>query len=139
MSKTANKVILIGNVGRAPESKTTAGGKVVTTFSLAVNRGERAPGGEWTETADWFPIVCWEKLAEVAAEFLRKGSRVYVEGRLQTRSWEDAGGQKHNRIEVVAGDLILLDGVREREAVAATTGRNGHAGRGPAADEELDE
>lgn len=111
-AKGLNKVLLIGHLGKPPEMKFTAGGKAVTTFTVAVNRPMRTDDGERGEETEWFRVVAWEKLAETCNQYLQKGSRVYLEGRLQTRSWE-ADGQTHYRTEVVAQELIMLDGRRE--------------------------
>jgi len=92
-----NRVCIIGNLGRDPEMRYTAGGRAVTTFSVAVDR--RIGTGEET---GWFHVVCYDKLAETINQYLTKGAKVYVEGRLQTRSWEDQEGQKHSRTEVIA-------------------------------------
>lgn len=104
-----NKVMLIGNLGKDPEMRYTANGKAVTTFSLAVSRNFKGPDGDRREDTEWFNIVTWEKLAETVSQFLTKGRRAYVEGRLQTRSWDDQDGQKHYRTEVVATDVLFLD------------------------------
>ncbi len=110
-----NKVILIGSLGRDPEVRYSANGTPMACFSLGVERtwvsGEN---GERHEVIDWFNVVTWRRLAEICAQCLSKGSRVYVEGRLETRCWEDAQGQKRYRIEVVASDMIVLDGQGSR-------------------------
>jgi single-strand DNA-binding protein len=103
-----NKVMLIGNVGKDPEMRYTANGKAVTTFSLACNRTHNTPDGERREETDWFDIVTWDKLAELCSQFLQKGRQAYVEGRLQTRSWEGQDGQKRYRTEVVAQTVLFL-------------------------------
>ena len=104
-----NKVILIGNVGKDPEMRYTANGKAVTSFSLAVNRNvSGGADGERREETDWFDIVAWERLAELCSQFLQKGRQTYVEGRLQTRSWEGQDGQKRYRTEVVASTVLFL-------------------------------
>jgi single-strand DNA-binding protein len=103
-----NKVMLIGNVGKDPEMRYTANGKAVTTFTIACNRTYTSPDGERREETDWFDIVTWEKLAELCSQFLQKGRQAYVEGRLQTRSWEGQDGQKRYRTEVVASAVLFL-------------------------------
>ncbi len=110
MARGLNKVLIIGNLGRDPEMRYTPSGKPVTSFSVAVSRGWTTSAGERREATEWFNVVAWGTLAEVSNQFLRKGSRVYVEGRLQTRSWDDAGGVKHFRTELVANEMIILDG-----------------------------
>ncbi|MBF6600325.1 MAG: single-stranded DNA-binding protein [Dehalococcoidia bacterium] len=103
-----NKVMLIGNVGKDPEMRYTANGSAVTTFSLAVNRNFTGADGERREETDWFDVVTWTKLAELCSQFLQKGRQAYVEGRLQTRSWEGQDGQKHYKTEVVAQTVLFL-------------------------------
>jgi single-strand DNA-binding protein len=103
-----NKVMLIGNVGKDPEMRYTANGHAVTTFSVAVNRNFQSPEGERREETDWFEIVTWNKLAELCSQFLQKGRQAYIEGRLQTRSWEGQDGQKRYRTEVVAQTVLFL-------------------------------
>lgn len=104
-----NKVMLIGTLGRDPEARSSSNGVPMTCFSLGVERTWVGADGERREAIDWFSVVTWRRLAEICAQYLGKGSRVYIEGRLETRSWEDAEGQKHYRTEVVAGDMIMLD------------------------------
>jgi single-strand DNA-binding protein len=103
-----NKVMLIGNLGKDPEMRYTANGSAVTTFSLAVNRSF---GGEneRREETEWFTIVAWTRLAEIVGTYLQKGQKVYVEGRLQTRSWDGPDGQKRYRTEVVANQILFLE------------------------------
>jgi single-strand DNA-binding protein len=109
MARGLNKVMIIGNLGRDPEMRYTPSGKPVTSFSVAVSRSWMKPEGERTETTDWFNIVAWGRLAEICSQYLTKGSMVYVEGRLETRSWEAENGQKHYRTEVVASDVNILE------------------------------
>jgi single-strand DNA-binding protein len=105
-----NKVMLIGNVGKDPEMRYTANGNAVTHFSLACNRTFASQEGERREETEWFEIVTWNKLAELCSQFLQKGRQAYVEGRLQTRSWEGQDGQKRYRTEVVAQTVLFLGG-----------------------------
>lgn len=104
-----NKVMLIGNLGKDPEMRYTANGSAVTTFSLAVNRSYNGEGGDRREETEWFTIVTWNKLAELLGQHLQKGRKVYVEGRLTTRSWDGPDGQKRYRTEVVASQVLFLD------------------------------
>ncbi len=104
-----NKVMLIGNLGADPEMRYTANGNAVTTFSVACNRTYTGPDGERKEETEWFNIVTWNKLAETCSQFLQKGRRAYVEGRLQTRSWEGQDGQRRFRTEVIANTVLFLD------------------------------
>src|SRR6201996_1824667 len=108
-SRSVNKVILIGHLGRDAETKFTPGGAAVTRFSVATNRRWKdKDSGEWKEETDWSNIVLWR--SENLANYLTKGTQVYVEGRLQTRSYEDKDGKKVYATEVVAEDVILLSG-----------------------------
>lgn len=113
MAKSVNKVILIGNLGKDPELKHTSSGTAVATVTLATNERFKDKSGEWQDRTEWHNVVLWARLAEIASEYLKKGRTVYIEGRLQTRSWEDKQGQKRYTTEVVASDLVLLGGGRE--------------------------
>jgi single-strand DNA-binding protein len=108
MSRGLNKVMVIGNMGRDPEMRYTPSGKPVTSFSLASSRSWVTPRGERREETEWFNVVAWGGLAEICNQKLFKSQQVYVEGRLQTRSWEDDNGQRHFRTEVLASDIIIL-------------------------------
>jgi len=109
MAKSLNRVMIIGNLGRDPEMRYTSGGKAVTTFSVATSRSWVTSEGERREATEWFNVVAWNNLAEICNQFLRKGSRVYVEGHLQSRSWEDEKGCRHYRSELVASEMLILD------------------------------
>lgn len=108
MARGLNKVMVIGNMGRDPELRFTPSGKPVTSFSLASSRSWVAPDGERREETEWFNVVAWGNLAEICSQKLSKSQQVYIEGRLQTRSWEDNNGQRHFRTEVVANEMIIL-------------------------------
>jgi single-strand DNA-binding protein len=111
MSKgSVNKVILIGNLGSDPEVRFTPSGVQVANFSLATSESWTDKAGERQERAEWHRIVLWRRLAEVAGQYLKKGSKIYIEGKLQTRSWEDQNGQKRYTTEVVANSLEMLEG-----------------------------
>ena len=111
MAKSVNKVILVGNLGKDPEVKFTPSGVPVAKFSLATNERYKDKGGEWQDRTEWHNIVAWQRLAEIVGEYVKKGSKIYIEGRLQTSSWEDKqSGEKKYRTEVVASDLVLLGG-----------------------------
>jgi single-strand DNA-binding protein len=103
------KITMIGNLGRDPEMRYTPDGRPVTTFSVAVNRNTKNQAGEWLEETEWFRITVWGNQAERMAENLRKGSRVYVEGRFRTREWEAQDGQKRTALEVTADNVINLE------------------------------
>ena len=105
---TLNKVLLIGNLGKDPEIRNLENGSMVATFSLATTDGYKDKSGVWHEQTDWHTIVAWRNLAEAAERFLKKGTMVYVEGKLRTRSWEDKDGRKHYQTEVVAEELTAL-------------------------------
>jgi single-strand DNA-binding protein len=108
-SRSVNKVILLGHLGKDAETKFTPGGVSRSTFSVATNRRWKdQSSGEWKEETDWHNVVLWR--SENLANYLMKGKQVYIEGRLQTRSWDDKDGQKKYMTEVVADDLILLGG-----------------------------
>ena len=109
MARGINKVILIGNLGRDPETRYSQGGNAVTKFSVATSESWRdRNSGEQQERTEWHNVVCFSKLAEIAGEYLRKGSKVYIEGSLSTSSWEQ-DGQKKYRTEVIARDMQMLD------------------------------
>ena len=113
MPKSVNKVILVGNVGQDPEVKYTPSGVPVAKFSLATNERFKDKSGEFQERTEWHNVIVWQRLAEIVGEYLSKGSKVYVEGKLQTSSWEDKqSGERKYRTEIVARDLVLL-GSRE--------------------------
>ncbi len=103
-----NKVILIGNTGRDAELRYLASGVAQASFTIAVNRNTRGADGEWTQETDWFNVVVWRELAERISQQVTKGKQVYVEGRLQQRSWDDNQGVKQTRLEVVANTVLLL-------------------------------
>ena len=109
MSKGVNKAILIGNLARDPEVRYTASGTAVANFPVATNETWKDRNGERQEKAEFHRIVAWSRLAEVCGEYLRKGSKVYVEGRLQTRKWQDQNGQERYTTEVVANEMQMLD------------------------------
>ncbi|HYF61391.1 MAG TPA: single-stranded DNA-binding protein, partial [Herpetosiphonaceae bacterium] len=121
MAKDLNKVQLTGRLGADPEMRFTPQGSAVTTFRVASNRTWKTTEGEQKEDTEWFSIVAWNKLAEICNQYLTKGSRVYIEGRSQTRSWEDTtSGQTRYKTEIIANDMIILDGRREGGYSAAS-------------------
>ncbi len=115
MARGLNKVMIIGNLGSDPEMRYTPTGRPVTSFSVATSRSWVTSEGEPREATEWFRVVAWGNLAEICNRYLSKGSRAYVEGRLQTRSWENQG-QKHYRTEVVATEMVILDAREPRLA-----------------------
>ncbi len=108
MSRSVNKVMIIGNLGRDPEMRYTPSGKPVTTFSVATNHVWNDINGQKHSETEWFNIVCWNNLAKFCKDHLLKGDRVYVEGRLQTRRWEDQEGNQRTSIEIVASEMMTL-------------------------------
>jgi len=114
MAGGLNKVMIVGNLGRDPEMRYMPSGKAVTNFSVAVGRTWNDANGEKKEETEWFNVVVFEKLAEVTNQYLTKGAKVYAEGRLQTRTWDGEDGQKHNRTEVVAQQVLFLDSPRRQ-------------------------
>lgn len=132
MAKSVNKVILIGTLGKDPELKYTPQGTPVAKFSIATNEGYKdKQSGEWKERTEWHNIVAWQRTAEVAAEYLKKGRQVYIEGRITTRSWDDKdSGQKRYMTEIVVNDLVLLGGKREGEESSGGGARRAAAGSG---------
>ena len=111
---TVNKVILVGNLGSDPEVKTTPSGVPVANFSLATSESWTDKNtGEKQEKAEWHRLVLWRKLAEIAGQYLKKGAKIYVEGKLETRSWEDKEGQRRYTTEVVVHQLEMLGGDRQ--------------------------
>jgi len=113
-----NKVMVLGNLGGDPAMRYTAGGKAVTTFSVAVDR-RLGVGEAQREETEWFHVVAYEQLAETTNQYLTKGAKVYVEGRLQTRSWEDQEGRRQSRTEVIVQQVIFLDPARRQPGPAA--------------------
>ncbi len=108
MPKSVNKVILVGNVGKDPEVRYSQSGTPVANFSVATNERFKDRNDEWQERTEWHNIVAWQRLAEIVGEYVAKGSKVYVEGNLQTTSWEDRqSGERKYRTEIVARDLLL--------------------------------
>ena len=111
MARGVNKVILVGNLGKDPELKYTPQGTAVAKFSLATSEKYKDKGGEWQERTEWHNLVAWARTAEVAAEYLKKGSTVFIEGRLRTDSWDDKDtGQKKYRTEIIVNELVMLGG-----------------------------
>ncbi len=133
--KSVNKVILLGNLGKDPEVKFTPQGKAVAKITIATNRSTKDAAGNWQDQTEWHNVVLWERMAEIAGEYLKKGGKVYIEGRLQTRSWDDkTSGQKKYMTEIVANEMVLLGGRGEgsgggeyagKSRAASSAGGNG--------------
>lgn len=114
MARSVNQVILMGNLTRDPETRQTPSGQSVTSFSLALNRAYKDQSGDWQEATDFIDVVAWGPLGERVAQYVTKGRRVLVQGRLQSRAWEQ-DGQKRSKVEVLANDVTFLDGRGEGE------------------------
>jgi len=131
--KSVNKVILVGNLGKDPEVKYTPQGTPIAKFSLATNERYKDKDGNWQDRTEWHNIVLWQRLAEIAGEYLKKGHKVYIEGRIRTESWDDKqSGQKKYMTTIVGNDIVLLTGRGESggeftgasRGVAASGGNN---------------
>ena len=122
---SVNRIIIIGNLGGEPEMRFTPNGKAVTSFNVATNRRYTTSDGERREETEWFTIVTWGRLAEQCNQFLSKGRLVYVEGRLQSRSWEGQDGQRRMRNEIVADRVSFLD---RQGSAPMPEGRSGDTG-----------
>ena len=111
MARGINKVILIGNLGQDPESRTTPGGATVTNIRIATSESWRdKQSGEMKEQTEWHTVVMWNRLGEIAAEYLRKGSQVYIEGRLRTRKWQNKSGNDRYTTEIIASEMQMMGG-----------------------------
>ena len=113
MSRGLNKVMIIGHLGRDPEMRYTPSGRPVTTFTVATSRTWNTADGERHAETEWFNVVTWGNLAEICKQYLTKGQQVYIEGRLQTRRWEDSDGGKHTSVEIVASEMMMLGDRRD--------------------------
>ena len=109
MSRGLNKVMLIGNLGADPEIKYSANGTAIANFRLATAERRKNKDGEWEDTTEWHRVVMLGRQAEICKDFLRKGKKIYVEGRLQTRSWEDQNGQRRYMTEILGNQMVMLD------------------------------
>jgi len=140
MAKSLNKAMLIGNLGKDPELRYTPSGVAVATFSVATNESWKDQDGNLQERTEWHNIVAWRKLAEICGEYLKKGKKVFIEGRIQTRSYDDKNtGAKKYITEIVADNLIMLDG-RGTASEAATPAASAdivEPGTGGAKDDDL--
>ena len=125
---SVNKVILVGRLGRDPETRYTGGGQAVANFSVATDESYRDRNGERQKRTEWHKIVVWGKQAEIAQQYLKKGSLVFIEGRIQSREWQDKEGQKRTSFEIVATNFRMLGG--RGDAAAAGAGAGGGTSRG---------
>src|ERR1700690_2852342 len=114
MAKSANKVFLLGNVGKDPEIRSTGGGTMVANFTLATSDRQKDAQGNWQDRTEWHNLVAFTRLAEIVRDYVKKGSKLYVEGKIQTRSWDDKEtGAKRYRTEIIVNELVLLSGREE--------------------------
>lgn len=125
-----NKVMLIGNLGKDPEVRYTASGQAVASFSLATSEKFKSKSGDWEERTEWHNITLWGKLAEIAGEYLSKGKTVYIEGRLQTRKWQDKNGNDRYTTDIVGDRMQMLSGKGERRSEPSPPPAGGGGGGG---------
>ncbi|MGD0367670.1 MAG: single-stranded DNA-binding protein [Acidobacteriaceae bacterium] len=138
MARSVNKATLIGNVGKDPEIKVASNGNAVATFSLATSDRTKDQTGTWTDRTEWHNLVAFQRLAEIVRDYVKKGSKLYVEGRIQTRSWDDKDNQKHYKTEIVINDLVLLSGRGDGESGGSSrSGSSSYDQRPPAHTDEL--
>lgn len=116
---SVNRVILVGRLGRDPETRYTSSGQAVANFSVATDESYKDRNGERQKRTEWHKIVVWGKQAEIAQQYLKKGSLVFIEGRIQSREWQDKEGQKRTSFEIVANNFRMLGGRAEGAAAAA--------------------
>lgn len=142
MSKSVNKVLILGNVGKDPEIKFLPSGAAVANFSIATSERYKDKAGEWQDKTEWHNIVAYAKLAEIIRDYVKKGSKIYIDGRLTTRSWDDKDtGKKVYRTEIVVNDLTLLSGSdqahgdREEHRQPASSG--GYSGSTEITDDDI--
>jgi single-strand DNA-binding protein len=123
MAKGVNKVFLLGNVGKDPEIRTTAGGMTVASFSLATADRAKDQQGNWADKTEWHNLVAFQRTAEIVRDYVKKGTQVFVEGKIQTRSWDDKeSGQKKYRTEILINELSLLGGGPGRSEGGSSSG-----------------
>jgi single-strand DNA-binding protein len=123
MAKGVNKVFLLGNVGKDPEIRSTAGGTIVASFSLATADRAKDQQGNWQDKTEWHNLVAFNRTAEIIRDYVKKGTQIFVEGKIQTRSWDDKeSGQKKYRTEILVNEMSLLGGGQGRSEGAASGG-----------------
>ena len=123
MAKGVNKVFLLGNVGKDPEIRTTPGGMTVASFSLATAERAKDAQGNWADKTEWHNLVAFQRTAEIVRDYVKKGTQVFVEGKIQTRSWDDKeSGQKKYRTEILINELSLLGGGSGRSEGSSSSG-----------------
>ncbi|MGI4827031.1 MAG: single-stranded DNA-binding protein [Janthinobacterium lividum] len=132
MAKGVNKVLLLGNVGKDPEVRASQGGMTIASFTLATADRQKDQTGQWTDKTEWHNLVAFGRTAEIVRDYVKKGSQVFIEGKIQTRSWDDKeSGQKKYRTEILVNDMSLLGGRAGAEGGAGASS-GGYAGSGSA-------
>ena len=143
MAKGLNRVELIGNLGGDPEIKYIPNGTAVANMTIATPESRKNADGEWEDKTEWHRVVAFSKLAEVCKDYLHKGSKVYVEGRLQTRNWDDQNGQKHYMTEIILSNMLMLDSkpsdapARQKDSAPAPKGKPKSADSFPEEEDDL--
>ncbi len=133
---SVNKVILVGRLGRDPETRYTGGGQAVANFSVATDETYKDRNGERQKRTEWHRITVWGKQAEIAQQYLKKGSLVFIEGRIQSREWQDKEGQKRTSYDIIANNFRMLGGRADAAAAGASAGAMG--GGAPRSGEDFD-
>jgi single-strand DNA-binding protein len=144
MAKSVNKVFLLGNVGKDPEIRSTPGGTMVANFTLATSDRQKDQQGNWQDKTEWHNLVAFTRTAEIVRDYVKKGSKLFIEGKIQTRSWDDKqSGQKRYMTEIIVNDLSLLSGRDEGSGSGGNYNRQSSAAnfdqRPPAAAEDLNQ
>jgi single-strand DNA-binding protein len=138
MARSINKAILVGNVGKDPEVKFLPSGSAVANFTLATSERFKDKSGEFQERTEWHSLTAYQRLAEIVRDYVKKGSKLYIEGRIQTRSWDDqASGQKRYKTEIVVSDMVLLSGRGEGGESGGGSRSNSYDQRPPAHADDL--
>ena len=132
MAKSVNKVILLGNVGKDPEIRSTPGGTMVANFTLATSDRQKDAQGNWQDRTEWHNLVAFTRTAEIVRDYVKKGSKLYIEGKIQTRSWDDKeSGQKRYRTEIIVNDLSCSPAAKKAAAARADTAASSSASSPP--------
>ncbi len=130
MAKGVNKVMLLGNVGKDPEMRASAAGMVIASFALATADRQKDQTGNWVDKTEWHNLVCFGRTAEIVRDYVKKGSQLFVEGKIQTRSWDDKeSGQKKYRTEILVNELSLLGGRGNSEGGGGQASQGGYSNR----------
>ena len=131
MARSVNRVTLLGNVGKDPEIRSTPGGVMVASFGLATSDRQKDAQGNWQDRTEWHNLVAFTRTAEIVRDYVKKGSKLYIEGKIQTRSWDDKeSGQKRYRTEIIVNELVLLSSREEGSGGASASGYSRPASSG---------